>query len=176
MFGIKPKFTIGRRYESSGGSREWKIKDWQRREKEAQNIINAQNGVVDLNKAKEIHRWILKNIVYVSDEENYGKLEYWPTSDEVLKSKKEDCDGIAIACWRKLRDAGFPDDKIGIACVDGHAFCVIFRNNNDFWVLDNGSITYKMELASEALTREGRRPRCAFTLWNIYAYEIIEKK
>ncbi len=166
------KFKIGKKRYSLDNPWALGVADWQDREQRSLGATKPQTGTVDLKRARWIHKWVITNVRYISDEKNYAKKEYWATSDEVFSRMQDDCDGQAVACWRKLRDAGFPDDKIGICCIEGHAFCVILEGEEDFWILDNGFVTTSFQLASEVLTTKNLPPECVATLWDIYDYQL----
>lgn len=61
---------------------------------------------INLKKAVKIHKWVLKNVEYVSDIENYGEKEGWATSNEALERMRDDCDGQVVVIWKKL-DNGY---------------------------------------------------------------------
>jgi len=88
----------------------------------------------DIAEAAEAHNWMRDNIIYLSDQENYGLVDYWATSTEVIARGKDDCDGQAIACWRKMRDLNLPDLSIGIVIIKsddgrGHAIAGYWPNS-----------------------------------------------
>ena len=154
------------------------ISNWQRRESESLNNPTKSSGDLPAgwkNKAKQIHRDMLKNMEYVSDTHLYGKCEYWATSKEILKYMKGDCEDQAIYVLRELRDAGFPDNKIGVVIVKEHAFACIHITNNDFWLLDNGYISRQIIKASEIFPVKIKgtelKPVCGFNLFDIWTYK-----
>lgn len=124
------------------------VTNWQNREKtweEGSFKYTLPNKILKKSK-KDIVKYTVKqirtDIRYVSDQENWGKWEYWPRSEEVFTRKKEDCDGQAIAMWRLLENSGkFRSDEIGMAVCHGHMFAVWHHKENDFYILDNGFIT-----------------------------------
>jgi len=151
-----------------------KVRQWQERERKDLGYVKMQKGVVDMVLAKKLHKEMLRDIKYISDKENYGKKEYWASSKEVIERMQDDCDGQAVYMWRKLRDAGFPDDKIGICIVKQHAFCIIIINDKDFWLLDNGAISRQIVKASNTfpIIIQGvyREPLYGFNLFDYWLY------
>jgi len=78
------------------------------------------------------------------------------------------CDGIAVAHWILLRQAGFADDDIGIVITKNHAFCCI-QEQDDFWMLDNGYLTTKIMRASKFFPNKKGVPLVGlnpFDIWN----------
>jgi len=71
----------------------------------------------------------------VSDEEQFGKPEYWQPPDQFEHSKKGDCDDFALWTWRQLLsmgyDARFIGGKKGRYGI-GHAWVEYFRDNKWF--------------------------------------------
>ncbi len=57
---------------------------------------------------QEIFEYIESEISYVSDFLNYGSLEHLPTAEEVLLTRKDDCDGQAVLLCSVLRYQGYP--------------------------------------------------------------------
>lgn len=82
-----------------------------------------------------------------------------------------------MARWRMMRDAGFPDDNIGMVVVSGHMFACLHISDKDFYVLDNGYITYKTALASDIFpfeTKDGKelQPIIGFNLFDMWTYTV----
>jgi len=169
LFKNKSEINFAKKPYNFYGS--YKIGDWQKREADSSGNPYKQLGIIDMKKAVKIHEWILDNITYVTDEKQYGMQDYWETSTEVLEKKRADCEGIAAAHWRLLRDAGFPDSAIGIILVQDHAFACIYEEENDFWVLDNGNISSSIVRASEIFPhpRVGN-PIAGFNLFENWSY------
>lgn len=148
-----------------------RIRNWQSRQRYI--TKDKQDGVINMKAAEEIHLWVLKNIKYVSDETQWHVKEYWPTSEEVMKRKADDCDGIAVAHWFMLRDCGFPDDSIGMVMTDNHMFACIYDEDDDFWVLDNGYLTTKIVRASKLFPHsKGGSPIAGFNLFDAWSYKV----
>jgi len=78
--------------------------------------LNAQRTVQD------IQHWVMRNVTYVSDWEQYGVLDYWPTPGEVWESRKADCDGFHIfMSWAINKRFGHP------------AFLIVARKSLTSW-------------------------------------------
>ena len=151
------------------------IIDWQTRQKKELGIMENQQsttiGKIGIEKAKKIHKWVRNNIRYVSDQSQYGKADYWETAKEVLNKNQADCEGLSILRWKMLRDAGFPEDKIGIALTKNHAFCVIQDTEDDFRVLDNGYLSHIIIRASKLFPTKNSIPLVGFNLFDIWSYQ-----
>ena len=52
----------------------------------------------------------------------------------------------AAICCNRLRDAGFPDDALGVISVEfagrRHSFAIVHDKADDFWMLDNGMFSF----------------------------------
>lgn len=44
---------------------------------------------------------------YVSDEEQFGRKDYWQPPEEFEKTKKGDCEDFSLWCWRQLLEMGY---------------------------------------------------------------------
>jgi hypothetical protein len=56
---------------------------------------DAQLQTAAFATAEDIERWICENIEYVTDEEKYGKADYWASPMETLDSMQGDCEDVA---------------------------------------------------------------------------------
>jgi predicted transglutaminase-like cysteine proteinase len=161
-----------------------RIREWQKRQLTCMPDMKAQTGSItkaDLKKAKKILRQTRKDIKYFDDIDIYGVREHWPTSVQVLTKKKDDCDGFSVACWARLRKAGFPDNRIGMVIVHGHMLACIKINESDFWILDNGFLVWRAKIvkASRFFPKKIRKqvyvPLVGFNLFDQWIYEPVEK-
>ncbi|MFW6283208.1 MAG: transglutaminase domain-containing protein [Minisyncoccales bacterium] len=88
-------------------------------------------------------KWVIDNISYVKDKKQYGMNEYWAYNYETLKSKKGDCDDMAILLYCIMRKNGIPYWKIRVTAgnVDdgnvsgGHCFVTYLDEERLRWVL-----------------------------------------
>lgn len=56
---------------------------------------------------KAVERYVYQRVPYKYDWINWGNLDYWPTTAEVLERRREDCDGRAVLAASLLRARGF---------------------------------------------------------------------
>jgi hypothetical protein len=56
---------------------------------------------------KIVERYVHQRVPYKYDWLNWGNLDYWPTTAEVLERQREDCDGRAVLAASILRARGF---------------------------------------------------------------------
>lgn len=52
-------------------------------------------------------RRFLASCRYVSDQVQFGKLDYWLPPEQFEKTKAGDCDEFALWTWRQLMDLGY---------------------------------------------------------------------
>lgn len=81
-------------------------------------------------------REFLASCKYVSDEELFGKRDYWQPPEEFEERKKGDCEDFALWTWRQLLAMGYDARFIGGAAGrygTGHAWVEYFRD--DKWYL-----------------------------------------
>ena len=103
--------------------------------------IPTVKGKTNDDKALAALKWVRGNIKYVSDLKIYGITEYWAYAYQVLKNKKDDCDGGAILIANILLKSGVPYWRIrlnaGDVKEDGHCYVTYCREtDNQFVVLD----------------------------------------
>lgn len=152
------------------------VEAWQKRERLLHEHFPIQwhLGLPDDWKegAAYINWWVNKNIQYIKDSEQYNVEDHWPTSQEVMDTGKDDCDGQAMLKLHMLLKAGFPDDLIGVIIVEGHMFACVYENidDDDFYMLDNGNMTYFMRKASDVLPYYNKPPILGFNLLSKWSY------
>jgi len=52
-------------------------------------------------------RRFLRSCKYISDQEQFGKRDYWQPPEEFEKTRKGDCDDFALWTWRQLMYMGY---------------------------------------------------------------------
>jgi predicted transglutaminase-like cysteine proteinase len=93
-------------------------------------------------KVDKILNWVGQNITYVSDSEQYHRLEYWAKPTETLKSLKGDCEDQAFLVQSMVLSAGVPIDRVrtygGLVKtgygLGGHAWTIYKRQSDNKWV------------------------------------------
>jgi len=73
----------------------------------------------------EILRWVEKNIVYESDQDNWDLPDYWQTAEETINLKTGDCEDGAILIYVLARLKGIPFNRLLIFAgdVNGGGHC-----------------------------------------------------
>ena len=82
-------------------------------------------------------RAFLMGCRYVSDEELFGKRDYWQPPEEFEKRKMGDCEDFALWTWRQLLNLGFEARFIGGSSTrygDGHAWVEYIKDGKCFLV------------------------------------------
>lgn len=80
---------------------------------------------------------------YITDEEKWGKSDYWATPVEFFNNGG-DCEDYAIAKYASLRALGVPENRMRVAIVQDlkknipHALLIVYTNNGPV-ALDNQS-------------------------------------
>ncbi|MGF1610183.1 MAG: transglutaminase-like cysteine peptidase [Kiloniellales bacterium] len=83
----------------------------------------------------------VNGVRYVTDSDNWGKLDYWATPDEFFE-RGGDCEDFAIAKYFSLKMIGFPADQMRIVVLNdrrlriAHAVLEV-RIDDQTFVLDN---------------------------------------
>lgn len=98
----------------------------------------------DWSRLHLVNDFINRNINFVSDQQQYGRLDYWATPVESLGAGAGDCEDYAIAKYFALRAMGVPDDKLRLMYVralvqnEPHMVLVYFEQPDQYpLVLDN---------------------------------------
>jgi Bacterial transglutaminase-like cysteine proteinase BTLCP len=80
-------------------------------------------------------RTFLATCKYVSDEELFGKKEYWQPPEEFERRRKGDCEDFALWTWRQLLSMGYDARFVGGSCGrygTGHAWVEYFKDGKCF--------------------------------------------
>ena len=80
-------------------------------------------------------RTFLINCRYVSDQELFGKRDYWQPPEEFEKRRRGDCEDFALWTWRQLIGMGYDARFIGGSAGrygEGHAWVEYFQDGKCF--------------------------------------------
>jgi hypothetical protein len=89
--------------------------------KEMLEAIVAEQGWAGLpydTIAIRVLQYVRSIMTYKRDIDNYKTTEYWATIEEILASKRDDCEGGALLVICLCRTAGIPADRIYLQCGD----------------------------------------------------------
>lgn len=133
-----------RRFAKNGNVQQSPLYDdvhaWQKAQMDSMTFENDRpvkidKGAVDLGLMRRVHRRTLLGIKH-----ELGDL--WRPSSVTLDKGRGISLDQSIAIMHRLRDAGFPDDALGVVSVEfagrRHSFAIVHDKIDDFWVLDNG--------------------------------------
>ena len=109
-----------------------------------------EHGVINLKKMRAIHKKTLFEVKHKED-------GMWKVSTDTLQKGRGISLDQAIVLMHRLRDAGFPDDALGVVSVQlkdqRHSFAIIQFSKDDFWMLDNGRFSSVPVKASTFLAK-----------------------
>lgn len=144
-----------------------RITHWQKRELATCNLtLNSNKPKVPTMWAMLKAQWkVLRTINYTKE-----KGDIWSTSSEVRLRNSGDCEDQAFLIMALLRDECTDWDKLGICIVKGHAFATVQIDKDDFWVIDNGHLSYSIKRASLLLPFRETQPICGFNLFKKWSY------
>ncbi|MDY0276058.1 MAG: hypothetical protein RBR42_11585 [Desulfomicrobium sp.] len=102
-------------------------------------LSKTENGHIDLALMRRIHRRTLLEIKH-----ELGDL--WRPSSVTMDQGRGISLDQSIAIMHRLRDAGFPDNVLGVVSVTfsgrRHSFAIVHDKRDDFWMLDNGTFSF----------------------------------
>ena len=112
----------------------------------------------------EILRFVRSYITYMHDIDNYNKIEYWATAEEVLNHKKDDCDGMNSLIHILARLCGIPSyllySVIGDVAEGGHYWLVYLSPKTGklytidaTYYYDNRAIQYRPQMNTNRYTK-----------------------
>lgn len=97
---------------------------------------------------ERIHKRVFNGFSYVTDERQFGLIEYWYTTNNVDRFRG-DCDDFALACRSLLLDEGVQDVRLVMCQVETggwHLVCIAGE-----FVLDNRHAKVKTKFELERL-------------------------
>jgi len=102
-------------------------------------------GEPDDMKMYKIEQWVIDNITYVSDLEQYGENELWALPTMTLDSSQGDCEDGAFLIHTLALHAGVESERLrtygGLVAtgegtgVGGHAWTAYRREIDDHWII-----------------------------------------
>ncbi len=132
-FGEKLIDYVSQRYGPSAAER---VADWF-------TLMEVYKGHTDEEKLVVVNRFF-NSLNFVSDDEQWGKRDYWATPVELLGTAGGDCEDFSIAKYFTLRELGVPVDKLRITYVralelrQAHMILAYYSEANDEpLILDN---------------------------------------
>ena len=103
------KFIYERISKEYGKAAEKRVRDWGNKFIYLQDR-NAEEKLYAINN-------FFNQIPYFSDQEHWGKSDYWATPIEMLGTNGGDCEDYVIAKYFSLRQLGIPDSKLRMMFV-----------------------------------------------------------
>jgi hypothetical protein len=97
----------------------------------------SQPLTVKCNSLEDL-RIFLSRCRYVSDEEQFGKKDYWMLPQDFEQSRKGDCEDFSLYAWRQLSEMGYKARFVGGKhgrYGEGHAW-VTFENEGKTFLLE----------------------------------------
>lgn len=94
-----------------------------------------------------VHQKVRYGFRYVSDQDQYDKIEDWRLPEDCDERVTGDCDDFAIACRHLLREKGYDTPRLLLCLTEnggGHLICVLGK-----MALDNRQ-TYPVEVETLA--------------------------
>jgi len=80
-------------------------------------MSNPKNRGIGERQKLELVNDFMNRTRFLSDQEHWGKEDYWATPIEFLSTNGGDCEDFSIAKYFTLRTLGVPDDKLQITHV-----------------------------------------------------------
>ena len=79
-------------------------------------LSNQKKSLPILQKLDQVNHFF-NRAKFVSDQEHWGKEDYWATPVELLATNGGDCEDYSIAKYFTLREMGVPDENLRITYV-----------------------------------------------------------
>jgi predicted transglutaminase-like cysteine proteinase len=103
---------------------------------------NAAPGLSETDLLARVNQWVNREIVYVGDDRNYRRRDFWATAEQTIARGSGDCEDFAILKMQMLRAAGVDADRMklvllrDLAANADHAFLLVDTDGGKL-VLDN---------------------------------------
>ena len=144
-----------------------KITRWQKQELATCNLVKYGHKPKrpTMKAMKRAQRTTFSKIRYQKE-----KKDTWNTSHKTEIIERGDCEDQAIYIMSLLRDQCTDWRCLGVGIAGNHAFAIVQIDENDFWIIDNGHLSYSIEKASQLLPYKHLRPVCGFNLFKKWSY------
>ena len=101
----------------------------------AYRIVNKYANHNSCPPFKFIVYWVHKHIKYVTDQNQFGVVDYWLFPEETLITGMEDCDGMSFLTASLLEAYGYPTRVcMGYSPFGYHAWVEFFDGNESYIV------------------------------------------
>ena len=146
--------------ERWGGEAVERLKGWRAAELEAlaKRPKAKSKSVLSKDELQFFNRFWNK-VPYYSDQQHWGREDYWATPIEMLASNGADCEDYSIAKYFSLKKMGVPPENLRITYVrslknsEAHMVLAYYPSPDaDPYILDN--LSEKLELASKRVDLE----------------------
>lgn len=104
-------------------------------------VVQAEEAS-GVDQLEAVNRWVNRAIIYTEDRENWSSRDYWATAEETMRSRRGDCEDIAIVKYQMLLSLGLRPEDLYLSLVRDlarnadHAVLVV-RSEGRFYLLDN---------------------------------------
>jgi hypothetical protein len=152
-----------------------RVEGWQGRELTCLHNVEYKNNIYDFSADPSVLETINREIsISIDYAEDQGK-DYWQTSCETLQKSCGDCEDLAILVWKRIREEGYPDEKIGMILGEKnnlfHVCAAVYYSEDDFYIIDpTGFYTRRIVKASEFLFEKDIKLILWFNLFAIHEY------
>ncbi len=103
---------------------------------------------------KQLSKFMSKNFKFVEDPDNFNKIDYWQSPEEMLANKKGDCEDFALFAAAALKDLGYESQVVSMYGTNGFAHTVaVYKEEGKYRVFNDGKLyKYDTETIEEALS------------------------
>lgn len=115
---------------------------------------------------------------YVSDQEQFGRKDYWQPPEQFEESRKGDCEDFALWAWRQLLQMNYDARFVGGIAGryrEGHAWVTFKRDGKDY-LLEPLARGYGMKLPRLSIFRYKPRYSVSWDGEKISYYEHKDRK
>jgi len=111
-----------------------------------------------IDSPKELSKFMSKNFKFVEDADNFGKIDYWQSPEEMLANKKGDCEDFALFTHAVLTELGYESQVVSIYGKNGYAHTIaVYEDEKGYRVFNDGKLEkYSGATIEEALTKVNR--------------------
>jgi len=119
----------------------------------------------------------LNNCSYMSDEERFGKKDYWQPPEDFEKERQGDCEDFALWSWRQLINLGYKAQFIvGISGKNGHAWVTFEKDNQLFLMEPTANSKIKLPQAQLLFYKPDISVEWDGAKFNYFKHDNVERK
>ena len=102
--------------------------------------LSLANLSLELKTPENIAHYMWRNFVFETDQRQFGREEYWQSPQELMQTRKGDCEDFAVFAYELLKRQGIQTFLLNVYGGSfAHTVCV-FKDKGKYQIIDGSDI------------------------------------